>query len=250
MTSATLAVRKSFHFIKSGLGLEDNERVTETFLSSPFNYREQAFLAIPTDIPEPIEKEYSEKLSPIILDAISISRGNALILFTSYSLLESVYGRIKNELAKLEIISLKQGSIPRARLLQKFKVEDKSVLFATDSFWEGVDVPGEALRLVLITRLPFRVPTEPIIEARVEHMEKQGINSFLEYSVPVAVLKFKQGFGRLIRTKNDRGAVFILDKRIISKSYGKYFLESLPRCKTIISRTDEVIKELESFFTH
>jgi ATP-dependent DNA helicase DinG len=250
MTSATLAVRKSFHFIKSGLGLEDNERVTETFLSSPFNYREQAFLAIPTDIPEPIDKEYSEKLSPIILDAISISRGNALILFTSYSLLESVYGRIKNELAKLEIISLKQGSIPRARLLQKFKVEDKSVLFATDSFWEGVDVPGEALRLVLITRLPFRVPTEPIIEARVEHMEKQGINSFLEYSVPVAVLKFKQGFGRLIRTKNDRGAVFILDKRIISKSYGKYFLESLPRCKTIISRTDEVIKELESFFTH
>ncbi|MCI0454922.1 MAG: DEAD/DEAH box helicase family protein [Candidatus Dadabacteria bacterium] len=248
MTSATLAVKKSFHFIESGLGLEENERVSEVILPSPFNYKEQAFLAIPTDIPEPMEKEYSEKLSPIILEAVRASRGNALILFTSYSLLESVYRKIQNQLADIGIISLKQGSIPRARLLQRFKVEDNSALFATDSFWEGVDVPGEALRLVVITRLPFRVPTDPIIEARVENMEKQGINSFLEYSVPVAVLKFKQGFGRLIRTKTDRGAVFVLDKRIISKSYGKYFLESLPRCNMIISRTDEAIKELESFF--
>ncbi len=248
MTSATLAVKKSFHFIESGLGLEENERVSEVILPSPFNYKEQAFLAIPTDIPEPMEKDYSEKLSPVILEAVRASRGNALILFTSYSLLESVFRKIQNQLADIGIISLKQGSLPRARLLQRFKVEDNSALFATDSFWEGVDVPGEALRLVVITRLPFRVPTDPIIEARVENMEKQGINSFLEYSVPVAVLKFKQGFGRLIRTKTDRGAVFVLDKRIISKSYGKYFLESLPRCNMIISRTDEAIKELESFF--
>jgi ATP-dependent DNA helicase DinG len=249
MTSATLAVKKSFHFIESGLGLEENERVSEVILPSPFNYKEQAFLAIPTDIPEPMEKEYSEKLSPIILEAVRASRGNALILFTSYSLLESVYRQIQNQLADIGIISLKQGSLPRARLLQRFKVEDNSALFATDSFWEGVDVPGEALRLVVITRLPFRVPTDPIIEARVENMEKQGINSFFEYSVPVAVLKFKQGFGRLIRTKTDRGAVCVLDKRIISKNYGKYFLESLPRCNMKISRTDEVIKELESFFS-
>jgi ATP-dependent DNA helicase DinG len=248
LTSATLAVKKSFHFMKSGLGLEDNERVSEIILPSPFNYREQVFLAIPTDIPEPIEKGYSEKLSPVILEAIRSSHGNALILFTSYSLLESVYRKIQNGLTELGIIPLKQGSLPRARLLQRFKVEDNSVLFATDSFWEGVDVPGEALRLVVITRLPFRVPTDPIIEARVENMEKQGINSFLEYSVPVAVLKFKQGFGRLIRTKTDRGAVFVLDKRIISKNYGKHFLESLPRCMTLMSKTDEVMKELESFF--
>jgi ATP-dependent DNA helicase DinG len=250
MTSATLAVKKSFDFIKSGLGLEDSERVNEVILPSPFNYREQAFLAIPTDIPEPMKKEYSERLSPIIFEAIRISRGNALILFTSYSLLETVYKKIQKELSEFGIISLKQGSLPRARLLDKFKVEDNSVLFATDSFWEGVDVPGEALRLVIITRLPFKVPTDPIIEARVEHMEKQGINSFLEYTVPVAVLKFKQGFGRLIRTNNDKGSVLVLDRRIISKYYGRYFLDSLPKCEMIMGSTHDVIRELESFFGH
>ena len=250
MTSATLSVKKSFDFIKSGLGLEENERVQEIILPSPFNYMEQAFLAIPRDIPEPVQKEYSDKLSPIILEAVRISHGNALILFTSYSLLETVYRKIQKELSELGIISLKQGSLPRARLLNKFKVEDNSVLFATDSFWEGVDVPGEALRLVVITRLPFRVPTDPIIEARVEHMEKQGLNSFLEYTVPVAVLKFKQGFGRLIRTKSDRGSVLVLDKRVISKHYGRHFLDSLPKCKLVMGSTHEIMKELESFFKH
>jgi ATP-dependent DNA helicase DinG len=248
MTSATMAVRKSFSFLKSGLGLENNDRVREFIIPSPFNYKEQAVVLIPNDIPEPVEAGYSERISPGILEAIKASSGNALILFTSYSLLEKVYREIREELEELGIIPLKQGSLPRARLLDRFKVEDNSVLFATDSFWEGVDVPGDALRLVILTRLPFRVPTEPIIEARVEHMEKQGINSFLEYTVPVAVLKFKQGFGRLIRTRTDRGAVLVLDKRIISKNYGKYFLDSLPRCKKVVGATEEVIKELEIFF--
>lgn len=250
MTSATLAVKKSFSFLKSGLGLEENERVMEIILPSPFNYREQAVLAIPTDIPEPTERGYSEGLSTIILKALKASRGSALILFTSYSLLDSVYKGIGEELRRVGIIPLKQGSLPRARLLDRFRIEDNSVLFATDSFWEGVDVPGDALRLVVITRLPFRVPTEPIIEARVEHMESRGINSFIEYTVPVAVLKFKQGFGRLIRTKTDRGAVLVLDKRIITKHYGKYFLNSLPRCKRVTGLTEEVIKELELFFEY
>ena len=142
---------------------------------------------------------------------------------------------------------LKQGVLPRARLLDKFRKVDSSVLFATDSFWEGVDVPGSALSLVIITRLPFRVPTEPIIEARVEHMESQGLNSFTDYSLPVAVLKFKQGFGRLIRAKTDKGAVLVLDTRIISKFYGKYFLESLPDCSQTIAPTSDVLAELEEF---
>jgi len=248
MTSATMAVRKSFSFLKSELGLEDEERVREFIIPSPFNYKEQALVAIPTDITEPVESGYSDRISPIVMKAVRASHGNALILFTSYYLLERVHTEIRDELEKLGIISLKQGNLPRTRLLDRFRSEDKSVLFATDSFWEGVDVPGEALRMVIITRLPFRVPTEPIIEARVEHMENRGINSFLEYTVPTAVLKFKQGFGRLIRTRTDRGAVLVLDKRIISKNYGKYFLDSLPNCYKVIGKTGDVIKELELFF--
>ncbi len=248
MTSATMAVRKSFKFLRSELGLEEDERVEEFIVASPFNYKEQALVTIPKDIPEPVEAGYSEKISPIIMKAVRMSFGNALILFTSYYLLEKVYKKTHHELGELGIMCLKQGSLPRTRLLDKFRKEDKSVLFATDSFWEGVDVPGEALRLVIITRLPFRVPTEPVIEARVEHMENQGVNSFLEYTVPTAVLKFKQGFGRLIRTRTDRGAVLVLDKRIVSKSYGKYFLDSLPKCNKVTGTTEEVIRELGAFF--
>jgi ATP-dependent DNA helicase DinG len=248
MTSATMAVRKDFEFIKSGLGLMDEGRVSELILPSPFDYKEQLLLAIPTDMPEPGTREYSDTISPLILEAVKTSRGNALILFTSYSLLENVYRRVYEELESSGIHTLKQGALPRARLLDKFRVEDGSVLFATDSFWEGVDVPGNALRLVVITRLPFRVPTEPIIEARVEYMESMGVNSFTEYSVPVAVLKFKQGFGRLIRTRSDKGIVLVLDKRIISKFYGRYFLDSLPDCGQLIGKSGEIISALEEFF--
>lgn len=248
MTSATMAVRKDFEFLKSGLGLMDETRVSELILPSPFDYGEQLLLSIPTDMPEPGTKEYSRTITPLILDAVKASRGNALILFTSYYLLDSVYRQIYEELESSGMIALKQGALPRARLLDKFRVEDGSVLFATDSFWEGVDVPGNALRLVVITRLPFRVPTEPIIEARVEHMESMGVNSFTDYSVPVAVLKFKQGFGRLIRTRSDRGVVLVLDRRIISKFYGRYFLDSLPECGQLIAGSEEVISGLERFF--
>ena len=248
MTSATMAVRKSFDFLKSELGLKDEERVEEFIIPSPFNYEDQALVAITKDLPEPTGSGYADRISPIIIKAVRASQGNALILFTSYYLLQRIYDKIRDDLGGLGIISLKQGSLPRTRLLDRFRTEDKSVLFATDSFWEGIDVPGEALRLVIITRLPFKVPTEPIIEARVEHMENQGINSFLEYIVPTAVLKFKQGFGRLIRTRTDRGAVLILDSRIVSKSYGRYFLDSLPECHKVARRTEEVIEKLEGFF--
>lgn len=248
MTSATMAVRKSFGFIKSGLGLEDDGRVDELILPAPFNYKEQLLLAVPRDIPEPGSRDYAGSIAPVVAEAVRASDGNALILFTSYSLLETVYKSVYEGLESEGITALRQGAHPRGKLLEKFRKEDRSVLFATDSFWEGVDVPGNALRLVVIARLPFRVPTEPIIEARVEHMESLGMNSFTEYSVPVAVLKFKQGFGRLIRTRSDRGAVLVLDKRIISKFYGRYFLQSLPECNQLVGDTDEIIRELESFF--
>lgn len=248
MTSATMAVDKSFGFLKSGLGLEDEQRVQELILPSPFNYEEQLLLTIPDDIPEPGNVGYSDAISDLITKAVKASNGNALILFTSYTLLETVYKNIYGELEDDGILTLKQGAFPRGKLLDKFRIEDNSVLFATDSFWEGVDVPGDALKLVVITRLPFRVPTEPIIEARVEYMENQGLNSFTDYSVPVAVLKFKQGFGRLIRTKTDKGAVLVLDKRLISKFYGKFFLNSLPDCTRLIDSSQNIIRNLKYFF--
>ncbi len=248
MTSATMAVDKSFGFLKSGLGLEDEQRVQELILPSPFNYEEQLLLTIPDDIPEPGNLGYSDAISDLITKAAKASNGNALILFTSYTLLETVYKNIYGELEDDGILTLKQGAFPRGKLLDKFRIEDNSVLFATDSFWEGVDVPGDALKLVVITRLPFRVPTEPIIEARVEYMENQGLNSFTDYSVPVAVLKFKQGFGRLIRTKTDKGAVLVLDKRLISKFYGKFFLNSLPDCTRLVNSSQNIIRNLKYFF--
>lgn len=248
MTSATMAVNKSFQFLKTGLGLEDEQRVDEHILPSPFNYEEQLLLTIPNDIPEPGNVGYADAISDLITKAVKASRGNALILFTSYTLLETVYKNIYGELENDGILALKQGAFPRGRLLDKFRIEDNSVLFATDSFWEGVDVPGDALKLVIIARLPFRVPTEPIIEARVEYLESQGLNSFMDYSLPVAVLKFKQGFGRLIRTKTDKGAVLVLDKRVISKFYGKFFLNSLPDCTRLVDSSDNIISNLKYFF--
>lgn len=249
MTSATMAVRKSFKFIKSGLGLMDEQRVDEHVLPSSFNYREQLLLAIPNDLPEPATPSYSDAISPLIIDALRASNGSALILFTSYSLLDAVYKNIHNKIESEGLMSLKQGMLPRGRLLDKFRKVHSSVLFATDSFWEGVDVPGSALSLVIITRLPFRVPTEPIIEARVEHMESLGVNSFIDYSLPVAVLKFKQGFGRLIRAKTDKGAVLVLDTRIITRFYGSYFLESLPDCARTVGSSSDIIGSLEDFFS-
>ncbi len=248
MTSATMAVGDNFNFLKTGVGLTGSSRVTENILPSSFDYERQALLLIPNDLPEPTDSQHPLKVSPVIFDAVKASGGDALILFTSYSLLELVYKEIGQGLEGLGLVPLKQGSLPRARLLDRFRREANSVLFATDSFWEGVDVPGESLRLVIITRLPFRVPTDPIIEARVEYLEKQGLDPFMEYSVPVAVLKFKQGFGRLIRSRVDKGAVLVLDKRIITRPYGRFFLGSLPKCDKMAGKTDEVLQKLELFF--
>ena len=141
-----------------------------------------------------------------------------------------------------------QGAEPRDKLINKFKKINNSALFATDSFWEGIDITGDSLKLVVIMRLPFKVPTDPIVEARTEHLENQGINSFLAYSVPHAVLKFKQGFGRLIRSKTDKGVVVVMDKRIVTKSYGKHFLNSLPDCNVVTGSFKDMLSRIELFF--
>jgi ATP-dependent DNA helicase DinG len=168
-------------------------------------------------------------------------------LFTSYQSLSSAYNTAKIKLESLGIRCLKQGDDDRMRLLQSFLSDETSCLFATDSFWEGVDAPGNTLRLVIICRLPFRSPSDPVMEARRESIKKRGGNPFLELSLPAAVMKFKQGFGRLIRRSADRGVVVVLDGRLLKKAYGRLFLHSLPETKTSFGDFDNILLDIENF---
>ena len=248
LTSATMAIDKSFEFNKNQLGLDELDRVSELLVSSPFNFSEQALLCIPTDVPELYEGDYTNKISSYLKELLLLTNGNALLLFTSYELLNGTHAVLREQLSESDINILIQGTEPRDKLINRFKKNKNSVLFATDSFWEGIDITGDSLKLVVIMRLPFKVPTDPIVEARTEYLENQGINSFLEYSVPHAVIKFKQGFGRLIRSKTDKGVVVVLDKRIVTKRYGKHFLNSLPDCEVVSGNFKDVLNRIELFF--
>jgi ATP-dependent DNA helicase DinG len=251
MTSASLAVDKNFDFQKKNIGLSDNERFRGLIVDSPFDFRTQSLLLVPADMPEPGREEYEDSLSQILSDSISVTNGNALVLFTSYSSLNRVYektGRILERSGFGHFPLFKQGEMPRGLLLEKFKTLGNSVLFATDSFWEGVDIPGDSLRMVVICRLPFKVPTDPVTEAKIEYMEKQDVDSFREYILPHAVLRFKQGFGRLIRTKTDRGVVMVLDRRIVSKYYGKFFINSVAGSDFFCGKTEQVLGRMRNFF--
>lgn len=250
MTSATLTTDNSFAFLADRLGLNqvDKTGILELQLPAPFDYENQVVMAIPTDMPDPRHSSFASELGAAIFKSLTISRGSAFVLFTSYGLLQMIYRELEESLNLVGIKALKQGTLNRHELLTLFKKDKSSVLFATDSFWEGVDVEGDALESVIITKLPFKVPSEPIIEARYEAIEKEGGNAFMDYAVPIAVLKFKQGFGRLIRRKTDRGSVIILDNRVVSKSYGKRFLRSLPACHNVIGSKDEIYTELKKFF--
>lgn len=250
VTSATLTVGGDFKYLKkrTGFGLLPKERLNELQLASPFDYASQVFVAVPDDMPEPTGHGYREALEERILRAVTTSKGGAFILFTSYDLLNKVYATLKPDLARLGLTALKQGETGRHTLLAHFRKDHNAVLFGTDSFWEGVDVKGEALRLVIITRLPFQVPTEPVQQARSEQVEANGGDSFREFSIPQAVIKFRQGFGRLIRSRDDRGAVLILDRRITTKGYGKTFLRSLPDTGLVRGDSDEVFEKMRAFF--
>jgi ATP-dependent DNA helicase DinG len=250
VTSATLTVGGDFGYLKkrTGFGLLPKERCSELRLASPFDYARQVFVAVPDDMPEPTAPGFREALEERIMRAVTVSRGGAFILFTSYDLLNRVHASLAPELARLGLTALKQGATGRHALLAHFRKEGNAVLFGTDSFWEGVDVKGEALRLVIIARLPFQVPTEPVQQARSERIEALGGDSFREFSVPQAVIKFRQGFGRLIRSRDDRGAVLILDRRVTTKGYGKIFLRSLPDTELVKGDSDEVFTKMETFF--
>ena len=231
MTSATLTTNKgNFDYIKERLYAEDADEIV---IGSPFDYKQSTLLCIPTDIPEPPNRaSYQKFLEKGIIDLCSAINGRTLVLFTSHSQLRLTAHAIRSDLESIGITVYDQsGSASRHQLLSSFRTADKAVLLGTQSFWEGVDVLGPDLSAVIIARLPFDVPSDPIIQARSLAVEKQGwINSFVDYLVPKAIIRFRQGFGRLIRSQKDRGLVIVFDRRIDTKSYGKFFLDSLPDC--------------------
>ncbi len=250
MTSATLTVEHDFGFFQSRVGISrmEDKNVEETALSSPFDFGEQALFGIPTDLPEPSDPAFGPASIEAIGRILEASGGRAFVLFTSYYALENAYRALEPELKGRGIKALKQGGENRTRLLDRFRDGGPSVLFATDSFWEGVDVAGAALQCVILPKLPFRVPTEPVFEARVEAIEARGGNAFMEYTVPQAVIRFRQGFGRLIRRKDDRGVIAVLDRRIITKRYGRMFIDSLPSVRTVKGPSKAVYAALGRFF--
>ena len=239
LTSATLTTHKGFEFIQERIGFEPKE---ESILDSPFDYPNQALLYTSGDLPEPSEEmgKYASAIAKRCGELVEITEGRTFILFTSYALLHQVFDRLKNLSSHLQL--LKQGEIPTGQMIKRFK-ETPSVIFGTNSFWQGVDVPGEALKSVIITKLPFDVPSEPLTEARLENLRQRSIDPFSHYQIPRAIIQMKQGFGRLIRKKSDTGIISILDSRIVRRGYGKQFLTSLPPCKVV-----ENLVEVKKFF--
>ena len=250
LTSATLSVGRSFNYFlhRSGLDRCDAARLRCLQLDSPFDFAHQAVIAIPTDLVEPTHPDFARQIQPLIERSLVAAGGNAFVLFTAYGLLRSLYNALEPPLQAQGLTCLQQGQHGRHQLLQQFVDQPRQVLFGTDSFWEGVDVPGDALQLVIITRLPFRVPTEPIQLARCEAISASGRDPFMLYTVPQAVIRLKQGFGRLIRHQQDRGLVLILDRRVTSRSYGRIFLDSLPPARRLTGDSASLQVFIQDFF--
>ncbi|HEY3283695.1 MAG TPA: ATP-dependent DNA helicase [Armatimonadota bacterium] len=231
LTSATLSVKGSFDFLQERLGLDS--AVSEV-IDSPFDYTTQALLYLPRGLPNPNNPEFNRAIVPVIRDLLEHTQGRAFVLFTSYRSLREVAGDLMEE---LPFPCKTQEELPRGALLDWFKSTPNAVLFATSSFWEGVDVPGEQLSCVIMDRLPFAHPDDPIVQATVDTLKEEGRDWFNGYTLPKAIISLKQGFGRLIRTKTDKGVVAILDSRLFTKPYGKLVVHSLPKVPRIF-RTD------------
>ncbi|WP_151734507.1 ATP-dependent DNA helicase DinG [Paenibacillus tengchongensis] len=253
LTSATLSVDKSFQFMIDNLGLgeaQEQGRLMTAMLPSPFKYREQALLVIPRDFPSVKgsigDARFVEKLVHSLAEAAAVTKGRMLVLFTSYRMLRQVYDPLKEALSAQDINVLAQGveGGSRNKLIRRFQESSASVLLGTSSFWEGVDIPGDALTCLAIVRLPFQPPNHPLAEAKAELLQAQKKNPFMKLSVPQAVIRFKQGFGRLVRTAQDRGIVIVYDTRVIESYYGKYFLYSLPGPKMEHMLTDQMVPRI------
>ncbi|WP_308639175.1 ATP-dependent DNA helicase DinG [Paenibacillus silvisoli] len=257
LTSATLSVQKSFQYACEQMGLAQDEqqgRLKTVQLPSPFNYREQALVIIPRNFPvlkgasgDPM---FNDMLVKSLTDAAIETNGRMLVLFTSYRMLKQVYEPLKEALTASGITVLGQGidSSNRSKLTRRFQQQQASVLLGTSSFWEGVDIPGDALSCLAIVRLPFQPPNHPLVEAKSELLQEQNQNPFMKLSIPQAVIRFKQGFGRLVRTASDRGIVLIYDTRVIDTYYGKYFLYSLPGPKIETMHIDQIVPRIREWF--
>jgi ATP-dependent DNA helicase DinG len=222
MTSATLAVSGTFEFAKTRLGLPYARTLV---VPGHFDYRKQALLYVPSQLPDPRDPAFTKMAAEEIIRLLEASRGRAFVLFTSYVQMRLVYDRVS---LAVEFPTLMQGTGPRSALLEEFRATPNSVLFATASFWQGVDVPGEQLSCVIIDKLPFAVPSDPVVDARLRKIREAGGNPFYDYQVPQAAIALKQGFGRLIRSRSDRGVLVLLDNRITRQRYGQVFFDSLP----------------------
>jgi len=236
LTSATLAVgREDFSFYRSRIGLTKAQDIK---LGSPFDYRKQAAIVLPDSMPDPGDSpaEYENAVIERIRQHVDDIDGGVFVLFTSYRMLQNCARKLTSFFSSRNQLLLCQGAgLQRGTLLEKFRKDGRAVLFGTESFWQGVDVPGDALKNVIITKLPFSVPDHPLLEARVERIRENGGNPFTQYQVPEAAIKLRQGFGRLIRSATDSGQVVLLDPRIRTKPYGRLFLESLPDCRRVIA---------------
>ena len=237
LTSATLTVQSGFTHIRKRLGLDE---ARELVVPSHFQYARQAMLYLPPEMPDPREPNFQEEAAERIRRMLTITRGRAFCLFTSYQQMRDLYDRL---LIEVDYPLLLQGTAPRKALLEEFRSTPNAVLFGTSSFWQGVDVQGEALSCVIVDRLPFAVPTDPVVQARMRAIEESGGSPFFEYQVPSAVITLKQGFGRLIRSLDDRGVLMLLDPRLERQRYGRIFLESLPPY-----RITQNIGDVEAFF--
>jgi len=251
VTSATLSVGTTFDFVAARLGLdEDDVEPLTASLSSPFDFTRQALLAIPTDVPVPAggDRRHVERVAQIAADLVRAADGGVFLLFTSHRDVREAARLMREAGIERDWPLLVHGEDGRDALLKRFRAHGDAVLLGTASFWEGVDVPGRALRGLVLARIPFRVPTEPITAAHCEAIEHRGGDAFAEYMVPHAALRLKQGFGRLVRTTGDRGAVVICDPRLVTKGYGRSLLEALPPARRLTGPWADLRRGIEEFY--